>query len=165
MAGVAKSSVRNGFCICQVWFDVIDGSAIEEIQTSHLQLRGIEAVYFHTFQSHQRQTQAIRTVGGTAGKDTYPLVSSQSGRTHCRLPAPLHRLMKTKDEPYVREILQSAQCLNLIVAFLKDYLTPGAGTQAGLPWNSKLTAETGANKSNGFDLHESMMARKKPREQ
>src|SRR5699024_7458003 len=77
---------------------------------------------FHTLQAHRRKAQAVGPERRPGGKNTFPHISSQPGRSYSRRPCVTHVLRELPDQPYMGIFFKSAESFrHTVLRFKHDH--------------------------------------------
>src|SRR5574344_1315840 len=110
--------------IRHIGLDVVDGSSVHEISSTHQYDRSFLLVHLHLFYPDARQSQVIRTEGRARCKYSHPLVAPQTWRSDGQRMSIFrgHPAVGRKfpDHPQIVETFQSADRLLSSVRCFKN---------------------------------------------
>ena len=151
--GEATDGMGECVGVGEVGLDVDDGRAVNEVDATKFENRGVGALEVDTLKLHTRHTEGIRTEGGSAGKYTDLVITPESWRTDERLPrcGAIGRgvlgdvvLVKEEDQPEVGKAFKSTQGIRITVGWLEGELSPCFFDEARLARDAKLLTVAGA---------------------
>ena len=127
--------------IGHIRFDVVDGRAVHQIRTKHMEHRAARRVPRDMVETHRRQPEAIGPERTATGKDAHPHVAAKARRPHGEAGRRMAVGREAPHQPQIVKVLDATQGIGVAVGLLQNNLSPQFRHDAALLRNAELTAE------------------------